>query len=120
MRVLVTGSRDWDDEAQLYAAFAAVFLDVGKEKVSLVSGNCPTGADKMAEDLFKAMGYEIERHPADWGTFGKRAGYIRNQAMVDSGPDLCVGFVKNNSRGASMTVKLAEGAGIKTYVYRQD
>ena len=119
MRVLVTGSRDWDDQVQLYTAFTAVFLDARKETVSLVSGNCPTGADKMAEDLFEAMGYEVERYPADW-SLGKKAGYLRNKAMVDSKPDLCVGFVKNNSRGASMTVKLAQDAGIETYIYRQD
>jgi len=119
LRILVTGSRDWDDQTTLYAAFAAIFLDAGNRQVSLVSGNCPTGADKMAEDLFEAMGYDIERYPADW-SMGKRAGYIRNQLMVDTAPDVCVGFVKNGSRGASMTVKLAQDAGIKTYVYRQD
>jgi len=121
MRVLVTGSRDWTDEETLRDVFAEIILyHLLDENVVLVSGNCPTGADKMAEDAFEEWGRSIEKHPADWDKFGKRAGYLRNKEMVDSKPDLCVAFIKNNSRGASMTLDLAQKAGIQTSVYRQD
>ena len=113
MRVLITGSRDWDREdviaSELWSTYWAS-KSVSEDMV-LISGGCPTGADFIAEKVAEALGWSVERHPANWGKYGKRAGYIRNQAMVDSNPDICIGFVKDNSRGATMTLGLAEKAG---------
>lgn len=110
MRILVTGSRDWDDWNKIEEVLFKR-LDNG---VVLVSGNCPTGADHIAETLWELWGGEVERHSADWDKHGKRAGYVRNQEMVDLGADICIAFIKNNSKGASMTARLAEEAGIET------
>lgn len=118
MRVLVTGSRDWDDVTVIEKAMDA-FVDVisaglgGYGEVTLVSGACPTGTDRVAENLATHIfGWSVERHPADWNRHGKRAGFIRNAEMVELGADICFAFIKNNSRGASHTASLAEAAGI--------
>lgn len=117
-RLLVTGSRDWDEPEIIQDALVKAFMATD-QKITLVSGNCPTGADRIAEEFWtlNEMG-ELELHPAEWNKYGKRAGFVRNQYMVDSGIDLVLGFVKNNSRGASHTIRLAEQAGIKTVVFR--
>lgn len=117
MRILITGSRDWDDEQLIEDALEFWSELATGQQTTLISGACPTGADAIAEKLAERWGWTIERHPADWSTHGKRAGYLRNKEMVDSKPDLCVGFVKNNSRGATMTLRLAEEAGIPTRRY---
>jgi hypothetical protein len=49
---------------------------------------------------------------ADWANQGKAAGPRRNVRMVAEGADLCLGFIRNGSRGASHTVALARRAGI--------
>lgn len=109
-RIIVTGSRDWTDGWTLRKALFAARIE---GEYVLVSGGCPTGADAMAERLAEEYGIDLERHPADWEKYGKRAGFIRNAEMVNLGADLVLAFIKNNSKGASMTADLAEKRGIE-------
>ena len=115
IRVLVTGSRGWDDVDAIYRALSR--FDKGPP-VTLVSGACPTGADVIAERIAEKLGWAVERHPADWQTHGKRAGFLRNAEMVELGANVCLAFIRNNSKGASMTEDLARKAGIATWVWR--
>jgi hypothetical protein len=118
MRILVTGSRDWDDSrkiVEILMAFTygrANYVDVND--VTLVVGACPSGADQIAEAVATTWGWTIERHPAAWNTLGVSAGYIRNQEMVDSGADICLAFRRGNSKGTTHCGKAAEKAGITT------
>lgn len=116
MRILVTGSRDWSDRDWI-----ALVLDLATPNTqhTLVSGACSTGADALAEQIAYEKGWIVERHPADWKKFGKSAGFRRNAEMVNLGADVCVAFIRNNSRGASHTAHLAEKAGIPTLRYRE-
>lgn len=108
-RVLVTGSRTWTSARVIRDALADVW---GDGDTVLVSGGCPQGADAIAEMLWGRWGGQIERHPADWQTHGRRAGFLRNTEMVAAGADVCLGFVRDFSRGASHALELAEQAGI--------
>lgn len=119
MRILVTGSRDWDDFEAVFAAIleqdpCAEHDDCQDEshRITIVHGACPTGADAMADTAGAMWGVEVERHPADWEQYGKSAGFVRNAEMVELGADICLAFIKNGSKGASMTARLAEEAGI--------
>ena len=129
MRVLVTGSRDWDDvhrflqvmhthvESQWPKGYDSQghFVDyMPPSDFVLLHGGCPTGADALADNWAVSHQVDVEVYPADWNKHGRAAGPIRNQQMVDSGPDLCLAFIKNDSRGASGTAAMAERAGIKT------
>lgn len=113
-RLLVTGSRDWDDLDTLMQELTVAWINLGGgDDVTLVSGNCPTGADKAAEDYWRRSDFgPIELHPADWDKHGKRAGFIRNSEMAKLGADLCVAFNKGNSKGTRMMVNIARKAGI--------
>jgi hypothetical protein len=113
-RLLVTGSRDWSDARVITRELEIVQAHEG-EQVVLVSGNC-RGADLIAEEVAVKFGWMIERHPADWKTHGKRAGFVRNAEMVEKGADYCLAFVKDNSAGASNTVVKARIAKIPTKV----
>ena len=117
MRILVTGSRDWDDEEAIFTAFYPYFSEI-KDHI-LVSGGCPNGADMMAEHLWLQYGGTLERHPADWKQFGKSAGFRRNAEMVELGADICLAFIKNQSKGASMTAGLAFQNGIPVERYEK-
>lgn len=128
MRSLVTGSRNWRDRAMVFDALAAMITRAGilppvdgLEDVTLVHGDCPTGADAMADAIGiewqSRYGLNIERHPADWETYGKRAGFVRNAEMVNLGAGVCLAFIANGSRGASMTADLADRAGVPVFRY---
>jgi hypothetical protein len=116
MRVLITGSRDWTDWSFIWEVLNGTFP--AEENNVIVSGACPTGADKMCEDWASTQpDEEVERHPADWKKYGRGAGPIRNTEMVRLGADLCIAFIKNNSKGASHTARIAQKAGIPTTIY---
>lgn len=56
------------------------------------------------------MGFPVERYPADWERYGKRAGPIRNRKMLDQGPDLVVAF--GGDKGTADCVREARRRGI--------
>lgn len=110
-RILVTGSRDWDDDPLLCIQLGFAIQDLGGD-VTVVHGACPSGADKTADTWCRNHGIPVERHPADWRWHGRAAGPIRNAEMVAAGADLCLAFIKDGSRGATHCAHLAEAAGI--------
>lgn len=111
-RVLVTGSRTWQRVDVIRAHLRERQLLHGD--LVVVHGHCPRGADAIAHSLCAEWGWQSEPHPADWSTFGRRAGFVRNQAMVDLGADVCLAFIRDGSAGATHTAAAAEKAGIPT------
>lgn len=118
MRLLITGSRGWTDESAIRRAIGAVTAKHGHE-LTIVHGDCPSGADWIADQVARGWGggMKVERHPALWILHGKRAGFVRNAEMVDAGADLCLAFILNESKGATMCADLAEKAGIPVRRY---
>lgn len=114
VRVLITGSRDWDDYDSMYATLSRVYASLRDRDPVLVHG-AARGADTSAETIWRRLGGRTEAHPADWDQYGKRAGFVRNSEMVKLGAVLCVAFIKNNSKGATMCANLAEKASIPTH-----
>lgn len=112
-RILVTGSRDWDDYDLVHAGLATALFD--HVPAIIVHGACPTGADAMASRfarLHRVIGISEELHPAQWRWHGRAAGPRRNQHMVQLGADICLAFIKDGSRGATGCAAMAEAAGI--------
>jgi hypothetical protein len=60
--------------------------------------------------------------PAQWDTYGRAAGPIRNRQMLNEGrPDEVIAFHEHidESKGTANMVKIAKAAGIPTTIYRR-
>ena len=114
-RLLITGSRDWEDEESVRFEIAGMtMLHPG---LVIVHGACPSGADLFASIAATDIGIRQEPHPAQWDHYGKAAGPIRNEEMVLLGADFCLAFIKDGSRGASHCADFADKAGIPVRRY---
>lgn len=85
-RVLVCGGRDYAELEAVRAEFR--LLSAG----SVVIHGCAPGADSLADQVAKEMGFEVLRFPADWSR-GKKAGPERNLKMLREGkPTMVLAF----------------------------
>lgn len=99
MRIGVVGSRDWENEAAVRALVASLGMVYGDDW-TLVSGGAYTrtkewraknpdqsefgGVDYWAEDQAKIAGVKTDILYAEWDVFGKIAGILRNEDLIDS------------------------------------
>lgn len=114
--ILVCGSRTFSDYDLLDETLSTLILERRYSIVfSIIEGACPTGADAMAYRWRREHGVFGHRFPAEWGTYGKRAGYLRNKKTLDKGkPDLVLAFFDESPcKGTHMMCKLAEDVGVE-------
>jgi hypothetical protein len=111
MRVLVCGSRSWDDAAEIAEALKRL------PRGSTVIHGGARGADQLAGTVAAKLGFEVEVYPADWSAYGKRAGFIRNMEMIDTQPDRVVAFWDGRSTGTKHTLDLARRAEIEVEIH---
>lgn len=122
MRILITGSRDWNNGRTILAAVRLHLLDHGLDPleardVTIVHGACPTGADQLAGQVADLWHWKQEPYEANWKAHGKAAGPIRNTAMVQAGADVCLTFALPGSKGTLDCAKKARAAGIRVLDY---
>ena len=75
----------------------------------LIHGGAP-GAGAMAGWIGGTLGIEVEYHTAQWAKYGKAAGTMRNQEMLNSGIDSVVAFP--GGRGTADMLSRARRAGV--------
>lgn len=120
MRVVICGPRNWRDRWTIERAVdlaEAACAEMVNTTLTIVQGEAK-GADWMAKDEAELRGIHVECFPADWDTYGKAAGAIRNQWMLDSGIDLVIAVAPREglTRGTKNMVWIARKAGVKTLV----
>lgn len=127
-RILVTGSRDWDNEQALRLALISAWTP-HQETAVIIHGACPSGADAMAAEWARHYDVRAEPHPADWKAHGRQAGPRRNAEMVLLGAAVCLAFAMpctdsrcdkprpHDSHGTAHCADLAGKAGIRVRRY---
>lgn len=111
MKVLVCGSRHFQD----YELLKEV-LDAYSDITEIIHG-AARGADTLGGRYGGEVGVPVKTFPADWNTYGKRAGPIRNSQMLkEGGPDLVIAFRGPNSRGTQNMIDQATKAGVEVKI----
>lgn len=95
--VIICGGRDYQDRERAFAALdrahahRTITLLVHGACLDLKTGDL-LGADRWADEWASENGIALERHPADWQTWGKAAGPMRNKQMAEAGAHGCIAF----------------------------
>ena len=107
--MLVCGGRKFRDTHRLEVILNGFLHD--RRVIRVITGGA-LGADTLAERWAKAQAVECVVFHADWDKYGRAAGPIRNQQMLDEGrPTLLVAFPGGG--GTADMVHRARSAGIE-------
>ena len=113
-RVIIAGGRDFNNYKEL-KKYCDKMLSKISHKVEIVSGGA-RGADRLGEKYAKEKGYKTYLYSADWESYGKSAGVIRNEQMAEFA-DLLIAFWDGESKGTANMIGLAKGYGLGIRVY---
>lgn len=115
MRVIIAGSRNIYDYQLVVRALdeAAVMMDIVP---TLVLSGTARGIDQMGEKAAHLAGWEVELYPANWETYGKSAGYVRNVDMA-ANADALIAIWDGKSKGTKHMIDIARSADLKVYVH---
>lgn len=109
MKVLITGDRNWKDRQAIFRVLYGL-----PEDTIIINGDC-CGADRLSTDVARELNFETHVYPADWDNLGKKAGPLRNRAMLhQEEPDLVLAFHSNikESKGTKDMCRYAKGQGV--------
>jgi len=112
MKVIIAGGRDFFDYARLCVYCDYILQDY--DMVEIVSG-AAGGADRLGERYAKEKRHKLKLFPAEWDTYGKSAGYKRNEEMAKYANGL-IAFWDGESKGTKHMIDIAKKHKLKVRV----
>lgn len=110
MRVAFTGGRAFRDSARVRDAIMDLAEGAGGGgRLQVIVGDA-AGADHLVRRWCRALHIPHRVYEARWVEYGRAAGPLRNQQMIEVGPDLVVAFP--GGAGTADMLRRAEPAGI--------
>ena len=112
MRIIIAGSRDFDNFSYLQDIVFQFAEDLGidPDDIEIVCGEA-RGADLLGRKSGERYGLQIHSYPADWDKHGKSAGYRRNVQMAENA-DALIAFHMNKSKGTQHMINIAKEKGL--------
>lgn len=108
-RVIVAGGRDFNNYDLLKQKLDIYLANLNN--IVIISGKAE-GADRLGEEYAKENNYKLVMYQADWNTYGKAAGPIRNRMMAEYS-DYLVAFWDGKSKGTKNMIEVAKELGLK-------
>lgn len=113
MKTIIAGSRDINNYMLVRQAIAASGF---KDQITEIVSGGARGVDTLGERYAKDEGVPVKVFPADWQTYGKRAGPLRNIEMADYA-DALIAIWDSESRGTKHMIDTARKNGLKVFVF---
>ena len=105
-KLMVCGSRTITNRALIFDNIEKITYEHLNKKIIIIEGEA-RGVDSIAKDYALINHLEVMSFPADWATYGKKAGMLRNEDMVKT-CDFCLIFWDGESRGTKNDIDLCE------------
>lgn len=115
-RIIIAGGRAFKDYPLLVRKMGAITKNLDLTDLEIVSG-VARGADQAGEQWARKAKIPIKQFHADWKSYNKSAGYVRNNAMAQYATHL-VAFWDGESPGTRHMIQTARQAGLKVKVVR--
>ena len=118
MRLAIIGSRTFNNYALLSKTLGVHFYymihsdEFGEYEI--ISGGA-NGTDNIAKQYAENTNIKYVEFPAEWNKYGKSAGFIRNQQIIDNS-DMVLAFWNGESRGTADTIEKAKRAKKPTFI----
>ncbi len=112
-KLIIAGSRGVD-KATFFKAMEYYIKTAGVVPTEVVSGTA-RGVDTYGEEWARREGIPVKRFPADWDTYGKSAGYIRNAEMAEYA-DACFVVWDGVSKGSKHMMQRATSSNLILHV----
>ena len=130
MRIIIAGSRDFNDVEMLNKEVLKVlnilYLEsnnkLRRKDIEMISGTA-NGADKLGESFAKHYNIKLTLFPADWNKYGKSAGYKRNKQMslyAKENNGVLIAFWNGTSKGTKLMIDIAKEDALQVFVIKTD
>lgn len=113
-KIIIAGSRNFNNYSLLQSSVDNILCNYIEYDFEFVSGGA-RGADKLGERYAEEAGYIPKIFEADWGEFGKSAGYFRNTTMGNYA-DMLIAFPLGESKGTWHMINYMKKLGKIVYV----
>jgi len=109
MRLATVGGRDFDNYS-----LVKYWCDAFRYNLHIISGGAK-GADSLGKKYASERFLPYSEYPAEWSKYGKSAGFLRNQTIVDN-CDMVLAFWDGKSRGTADTISKAKKGKKPTFI----
>jgi hypothetical protein len=115
--IIITGSRNYSDKHRIFNEIDKITADNPGYTFMIHHGGC-SGADIISGEYANINGIITWIHEADWKTYGKGAGPIRNKEMLNTAvpdiksPHVVLAFPLQGSRGTIQCINYAKRRGM--------
>ena len=120
MKILVCGSRIYSEVTKIRRCIEKCLLEARSDcdRLVVVHGGA-RGADTICDRVCRELGVRRIVVHAEWKKYGRKAGYIRNQQMLDAHPDIdrvYAFMVGKNSYGTQDMISRTKKKGIPVHL----
>ena len=118
VKVGIVGSRSITNKEYVFSVLNFYLARLLEEKEVVVVSGGAVGIDSLGAQWAELRKLKTEIYLPDWQTHGKKAGFLRNQTIVDNSDYLIA--ITTGSNGTADSIKRAQKKGIPIKIIKYE